>query len=164
MSKKLVIRLDVCSECLTCTAKCSYPYHPGNDGVARLRELAAQELTCRRCERRSCVDACPSEALEARDDGFLRRHTLRCTACLSCAHACPFGNILPVAFQFRGSLCDFCASPRRHAGLPECVRTCPLGALAFEEVPEEEPDAYRVGDSLVIRSKVWQKIEPVAKR
>ena len=64
MSKRLVIDLDVCRDCAECPASCSYPYHGPNNGVARLRELAAYELVCRKCEVRSCVQACPVNAVE----------------------------------------------------------------------------------------------------
>jgi len=159
MSKRLVIDLDVCRDCGECTAGCSYPYHPDNNGVARLRELAAQELICRKCETRACVEACPNEALEERPDGVLVRHNMRCTGCLSCSIACPFGTIVPAALQFHDMMCDFCAG--RVDGTPECVATCPLEAIAFEELPAEVPDLHLLGEHLAVRLTVWQKVEPV---
>ena len=162
MSKRLVIELDTCRECPECTATCSYPYHAPNDGIAKLLELAAHEVACRRCEARSCVDACPNEALEADEDGVLRRYNMRCTGCLSCSVACPFGNILPAALQFDDNASDFCAG--RHDGVPDCVSTCPLAALAYEEDPAEAPDLHLVGDHLAVRAAVWQRMEPAAER
>ena len=157
MSKRLVIDLDKCKECAECAATCSYPYHGGNQGVARLREVATQELLCRRCEVRACVELCPNDALEEGDDGVLQRHNMRCTGCFSCTLACPFGNLMPAALQFRDNRCDFCAS--RPDEVPECVRTCPEKAIRVEEVSGHEPGLHLLGDHLAVRSSVWQKVE-----
>jgi len=158
MSERLVIDLDVCRDCPDCTAACGYPYHPENNGVARLRELAAQELICRRCEARSCVEACPNEALEEQADGVLRRWNMRCTGCLSCSHACPFGTIIPAALQFRDSACDFCAG--LSGAEPACIASCPLHAITRQELPAEAEGLYPLGEHLSVRSAIWHKSEP----
>jgi Fe-S-cluster-containing hydrogenase component 2 len=162
MSEKLVINLDLCRDCAVCTAACAYPYHPSNNGVARLRELAAQELVCRRCEARSCVEACPNEALEQQADGALRRWNMRCTGCLSCSHACPFGTIIPAATQFRDSACDFCAG--LEGKVPACAATCPLHAISLEEAPADAPGLHLLGENLAVRTTIWQKTEPARAR
>jgi Fe-S-cluster-containing hydrogenase component 2 len=161
MEQRLVIKLGTCRECGECAATCSYPYHLDNDGVARLRELAAQELLCRKCETRSCVEACPKDALEEREDGVLHRYNMRCTGCLSCSLACPFGTVVPAALEFRDSACDLCAD--RKDGLPECAVTCPYDAITLEEVDEETPGLHLLGENLAVRSSVWQKAEPAAR-
>jgi len=158
MSERLTINLDLCRDCGQCMASCSYPHHDPNDGVARLRELVAQELTCRRCEARSCVLACPKEALEEDAEGIVRRHNMRCTGCLSCSMACPFGTLIPAALQFRDSMCDLCAG--RDGGLPECARTCPENAITVEQISGEQDDLHLLGRNLAVRSVVWSKTEP----
>ena len=157
MTRRLTIDLDKCRDCGECTAQCSYPYHhPSNSGVARLRELAAQELACRRCEVRSCVLACPNEALEEDAGKVLRRYNMRCTGCLSCSVACPFGTLVPAALQFRDSACDFCAG--RDGEAPACARTCPEKAITVADV-SDDADTHLVGENLAVRSRVWQKVE-----
>ena len=158
MAERLVIDLDRCLDCRECTASCSYPFHYPNNGIACLRELAAKELACRRCETHPCVLACPSEAVEAGEDGELKRYNMRCTGCLSCSVACPFGTLIPAALEFRDSFCDFCAT--RGDGEPECARTCPEGAVFMAELTPGETGVHLVGDHLAVRSTVWQKIEP----
>ncbi|MFW6189592.1 MAG: 4Fe-4S dicluster domain-containing protein [Planctomycetota bacterium] len=157
MSDRLIIDLDLCRECGECTAECAYPYHDPNRGVAALRELAAQELVCRRCELRSCVEACPNDALEEAGDDRLVRHNMRCTGCLSCSVACPFGVLVPAALQFRDSRCDYCAE--RAEGLPVCGGTCPEKAIRFGPVPERQPDLHVLSENLAVRCAVWQKSE-----
>ncbi len=158
MGKRIVIDLDMCRECADCTASCSYLYHPGNDGVAWLRELAAYELTCRRCEQKSCVEACANDALEKLEDGMLKRHNLRCVGCMSCTVACPFGTLVPAAFLFRGPMCDFCLD--RGIDVPTCVATCPDNALKYEEI-EEGDSVHIVGEHLAVQTHKWLKKEPV---
>jgi hypothetical protein len=73
--KKLFIDLDVCGSTENegkCTAECSYPFHPGNDGVISLLELAAYAVVCRQCESGNCVESCPKDALEKEDSGAPR--------------------------------------------------------------------------------------------
>lgn len=162
MSNRLVLELDICRDCGECKAVCSYTYHAGNDGVAWLRELATYELTCRRCAERSCVNACPRDALEEQEDGRLRRYNLRCIGCQSCSHACPFGNLVPAAFLFRDTMCDFCQG--RNVDVPECVRTCPEHAITYEDVAGPTDDLHLVGDHLAVRCRAWVKQEPVEEK
>ena len=159
MSKKLVINLDVCRDSSNYDLQCSYSPHNANQGIIRLRELATYELVCRRCEERSCVLACPVEALEANEDGILSRYNLRCVGCQSCLHACPFGTLLDEVIAFTLSGCDMC--PQLQASEPPvCVTSCSNSAVSFEEIPDPLPkDMYLMGDRFAVRSKHWQRIE-----
>ena len=156
----MVIDLDVCRDCPECVVTCSYPYHPVNCGIAWLREVAQYELTCRRCEERACIDACPVEALEELEDGRLVRHTMRCIGCQSCAHACPFGTIAPGALLFLDSACDLCEG--RGVDTPTCVATCPYGALTYEAVGvDEDPLLSQIDEPrFVVRTVRFLKTEP----
>jgi Fe-S-cluster-containing dehydrogenase component len=138
--------------------QCSYPYHPDNDGVASLRELAAYAVICRKCENSNCVNACPEEALEKDEEGILRRHNMRCVSCKSCAIACPFGTIYPQAIPYSVSRCDFCLERLKPGEDPLCVRTCSGEAIRYIEIePDESKDLYKVGDHLVVKCKVWRR-------
>ena len=154
MDKRIIVDLDACTNCEECTAECGYLYHPDNVGVAWLREMAAYELTCRQCEQRSCVTACPNDAIEQLDDGMLKRHNLRCTGCQSCNLACPFGTLVPAAFLFRGAMCDFCQG--KDIETPLCVSSCPEHAIAYE-TPAPASEIHMVGDHLAVRARKWAK-------
>ena len=159
MSKKLLIDLDVCRNSDNYELQCSYNQHPDNQGIIRLRELALYELICRRCEERSCVLACPEEALEANEDGVLSRYNLRCIGCKSCQHACPFGTLLDDVINLMVSGCDMC--PQLKSGeAPLCVTSCTNNAVSFEEIPEPLPEnMYLLGDRLAVRSRHWKRTE-----
>lgn len=153
--KRLFLDLDICSSCPACVVECSYYYHPGNNGIDRVREVATYELVCRHCEYGTCVQACPVEALERDERGVLNRHSMRCIGCKSCAHACPFGTIYPELLPYKFSACDFCID-RVKEEAPLCVRSCPYGALRYEEVGEDVAEGiYHIGDRLAVRSHHW---------
>jgi Fe-S-cluster-containing dehydrogenase component len=68
----------------------------------------------------------------------------RCIGCEFCVQACPFGVItlsksaVPGAPEGRRAVikCDLCTDRQRHGLPPACVASCPVDALAFEEVNE----------------------------
>ncbi len=154
----LYIDLDICNSdaCAECVIKCSYFFHPVNNGVVSLIELATFALVCRRCEEPHCVNACPKDALEKLEEpeGMLVRHTVRCVSCRSCSHACPYGSIYPEILPHLTNICDYCAG----RGEPTCIPTCPYGALrlAVSEDASAE-DTFRIGDRLVVHSTHWNR-------
>lgn len=138
--------------------QCSYPYHPGNDGVLSLRELAAYAVICRHCESANCVSSCPREALEKDAEGILKRYNMRCISCKSCALACPFGTIYTEALPFFASSCDYCIGRLAPGEAPLCVRTSPDEAIKYTDVEaDESKEMYKVGDHLVVKCKAWKR-------
>jgi Fe-S-cluster-containing dehydrogenase component len=158
MAKRLVIDLNRCEECATCTVECAYFYRPraSDHGMLTVREAATFALVCRRCENPNCVDACRFDALERGEDGVLKRHNLRCVSCKCCTLACPFGTIYPDAVPFYVTGCDYCAEGS--IPQPPCVAGCSKGAVAYREVAEgEEPDVCVVNEHLAVRGPRWDK-------
>ena len=162
MPKKLVIDLEICDRCSRkqeCPVQCSYMYHPGNNGVTSVRELASFAIYCRKCEEADCVTACPKEALEKQENGMLKRYNMRCISCKSCSWACPFGTILPEVIPYAVSCCDYCLG-RADDNMPDCIPSCPEGALKYEDREENEEEMlYAVGENLLVRSPRWEKVE-----
>ena len=99
-----------------------------------------------------CADACPEDALQLGDDGFLFVND-RCTGCGACAEACPYDaiNMIPLYPPTNGILdwmlrrvrqpeplrlhankCDGCHDYSDHA----CISICPTGSLRW--VSEED--------------------------
>lgn len=156
--KKLFIDLDICNSdtCEKCVIECSYFYHPVNNGMISLIELATYALICRRCEEPHCINACPTDALEKLDDpeGMLVRHTVRCVSCRSCSHACPYGTIIPELTPHLTNICDYCDD----RGDYTCISTCPYGALSLvdKDVKGGE-NIFNVGDRLIVHSTHWDK-------
>lgn len=158
----LFVDLDVCSgnECKECVINCSYFYHPNNNGLTSVRELATYVLVCRKCEEPHCVNSCPVEALEQQKEKnkILIRHNMRCVTCRSCSHACPYGTIYPELVPQYLSNCDFCVDRLKGKEEPLCVQTCSYKALSLKSGVDLKLDenTFQVGDNLVIHSTHWQ--------
>jgi Fe-S-cluster-containing dehydrogenase component len=156
--RRLFVDLEVCARCPECVTKCTYFYHPGNNGVISLRERAAMTVLCRRCENPVCVSVCPREALERDEGGVLRRYGVRCVGCKSCSIACPFGTLLPEVIPYAISVCDYCIERLQENELPVCVTSCPLHAVRFEEMEGEVPkNNHIVDEHLVVHAIPWKK-------
>jgi len=95
-------------------------------------------LRCMQCQNAPCMDACPIPgALTQRPDGIIVVDATKCTGCLYCVAACPYG-----AMYFRPDLkavdkCDLCAA-QLDAGVkaPTCVTTCMGDALTFGDISD----------------------------
>ena len=161
-TKRLFIDLDICSTalCQECVIQCSYFYHPDNNGIISVVELATYALVCRRCQEPHCVKACPVEALEQEQDkdNLLIRHNMRCISCKTCSYACPYGTIYPENVPFMVHSCDFCLDRREEREEPLCISTCPYGALSLREVDRERDErTFLVADNLTVHSTHWDR-------
>ena len=159
---RLFVDLDVCStgECKECVIQCSYFYHPNNNGIISVAELATYYLVCRKCEQPHCVSSCPVDALEQQTDKdkLLIRHNMRCISCRSCSHACPYGTIYPENVPYIVHNCDFCLDRRDKKDEPLCITSCPHGALSLKSLEGELPEnTFLVGENLVIHSTHWER-------
>lgn len=161
-ARRLYIDLDICAEagCPVCAAQCSYYYHPENNGVRSIAEVAAYQVVCRRCESPHCIAACPTGALEQQPGRgrLLVRHAMRCISCHSCAHACPYGTIYPECVPILHHICDGCLDRRAEGSEPRCVETCPHWALRLAP-PELEEDEHTVfvGPYLAVHVTHWKR-------
>ncbi len=157
MAEKLVIDLARIELQQDSGVRCSYKHHPGNRGIDALLEMIRFALICRRCEAAPCINACPQGALEKvpsqhDDAGILKRATMLCTACGSCAIACPFGTIYTDLIPFPSSVCDRCKGRLAPGEKPLCVQTCSNGSIEYREVDlAKEKDLIEVFEDIVVK-------------
>lgn len=159
--KFLVIDLYKCDRCESCTVDCGYHdrLNADENGLSGLRERATFALICRRCNSASCINACMFDALERGSDDVIKRHNLRCVSCKMCAHACPFGTIYTDMLSFYQVNCDLCLEQDTQ---PQCVASCPHGALEFRELEPTEPDVHVVDQHLAARANRWVRQEVIS--
>ncbi len=155
--KRLVVNFEICRRCKRCEIKCSYPFHPVNNGSLTLREMITWQIVCRQCNQPGCVASCPTEALKKMDDGKITRSFNLCISCKSCAYGCPFGTIFPELVPYFTAGCDYCQDRLPEGKQPLCVQTCPLNAIEYKEIGEKEA---KVIDREYVAGIVtsWQKV------
>jgi len=135
IDSRVVVDLDRCIECKSCSAACFYG-HRGLPGVVYADAplcgaVASPPAVCRHCDDPPCVAACPFEALRREDDSAVTRSLVFCRGCGSCVLACPFGVIDSDLARDQVAKCDLCQSRVAAGGEPRCVSACSTGALRF---------------------------------
>lgn len=97
----MVIDLDKCTGCQTCTVACKVENALGPT-IQRVRVLANEigefpdvkriyiPRRCMNCEDPQCTDVCPSGATFKRDDGIVAINQDECIGCRYCIMACPY--------------------------------------------------------------------------
>jgi len=123
-----------CIGCLSCMFACSRV----NTGRASLSRSAIKVKTqgglegdfavvvCHACKDPPCVEACPTGALEQKEEGRVVFHRELCEGCGACSDAC---LIRAISLDAEGK-----AIKCKHCGA--CVAFCPHGVLEMEEVED----------------------------
>lgn len=116
-----------CTGCHICEVICSMEHFGKVDTKSALisyrddwPQIGTVEF-CRQCPKRSCMGACPEDALYLTSENLVALDKEKCIYCLACSDACPFGS-LPTDGK-NPLYCDTCS------GLYQCVKWCPAKAL-----------------------------------
>ena len=106
-------------------------------------------LQCRHCEDAPCVQVCPTGAIcRLNPESPVLVDQGKCIGCEFCVQVCPFG-VIRVASDGKVIVkCDLCVSRLAQGLEPACVASCPVRALAFEEIRE---DAARRRSHIALR-------------
>jgi Fe-S-cluster-containing dehydrogenase component len=171
-SRKKALLMDAsrCIGCSACEVACklthdlpSEPYPIRAIQVGPLEAdgellMTSQPTTCCHCDRPACVPACPTGAMQQREDGVVFSDLEICIGCQTCAIACPFGvpQLNPASGKI--SKCDSCKDRIDQGLWPACALSCPTGALIFGEparVVQEirQREALRVARSFEHKDK-----------
>lgn len=162
-----------CIGCFGCEAACKMEHGlpqgprtvrviqvgPWGDGEGLA--MSFQPMSCCHCDRPACVSACPTGAMQKRDDGIVFSDPEACIGCQTCAVACPFG--VPQLNPATGKIakCDGCRARVDQGLWPACALKCPAGALSFGS-PTRVVNEIRVREAIrVAASFPGEQREPV---
>jgi Fe-S-cluster-containing dehydrogenase component len=139
----LMIEGSSCIGCQSCMAACKLE----NDLPAGPRPIAAIQVgpletdnglltqhvpaTCYHCDQPACVLACPTGAMQKREDGLVFSDLDLCIGCQTCAVACPFGHPRLNPANGKIAKCDGCRQRVDEGLWPACASVCPTGALGY---------------------------------
>lgn len=100
-------------------------------------------MPCFHCKNPWCVAACPTGAMQTRDeDGLVVFDQHLCVGCKTCISACPWGAPQWVPEKGKVIKCDYCKDRIDRGEKPACVSVCPTGCLQFDK-PENIPSIRR---------------------
>jgi anaerobic dimethyl sulfoxide reductase subunit B (iron-sulfur subunit) len=157
MSYAFLLDASACSGCKACQAACKDKNQlPLGVLWRRVYEVSGGEwkqagqswsntvfaynlsLSCNHCEHPKCAGVCPVDAYTVRADGLVLLDSSKCIGCGYCAWACPYGA--PQYDEAAGTMtkCNFCYDNLDLGLPPACVSACPLRALDYMEVSDQQ--------------------------
>ncbi|MHA1894563.1 MAG: 4Fe-4S dicluster domain-containing protein [Candidatus Helarchaeota archaeon] len=137
---------DKCVNCKLCEISCSmtkegkiFPLYSRIE-IIDFSPLIKFPVQCYHCDEPLCAKICPTNSLY-RDpkNGLIKFNYETCIHCRKCAEACPFGSI-SIGIDGRVFKCNQCEEILD--GAPQCVLSCPYGALEYIE-PQDDVHAKR---------------------
>jgi len=100
-------------------------------------ELNFLPKLCNHCENPPCVDSCPVDALQKREDGIVILNQETCTLCKACLDACPYGIIMLNENEEIAEKCNLCVHRIDQGLQPFCVICCEGQALFFGDLNDQ---------------------------
>jgi tetrathionate reductase subunit B len=157
--KVFVVDTTKCNGCYNCQIACK-DEHCGNDwspyakpqpdtgqfwmrmnehvrGNVPQVKMSYVGVMCQHCEDGPCMTACQHEAIYKRDDGLVLIDPKKCTGCMNCVDACPYGAIFYNKDLNLAQKCTGCAHLLDKGWtMPRCADSCPHDAIHFGEESE----------------------------
>lgn len=125
---RILFHKEKCDLCGKCMDACK-----GQHGTSRLKIEKDETGTirryqCKQCTKPACAYACTYELVyRNKDTGAIEIYTDECQACHACVRACPFHSVFVDPESDVALICDLCK------GNPQCVSSCPTGALEINK-------------------------------
>jgi Fe-S-cluster-containing dehydrogenase component len=100
--------------------------------IDRQNTIATVPTVCMHCDRPTCAEVCPADAIKQTEDGVVQSSLKpRCIACSNCVLACPFGVPKMKSDLEQMMKCDMCYDRTSAGKRPMCATVCPSQALAY---------------------------------
>jgi len=149
----LVIDLDRCTGCHTCTIACKMENSLDRVSGIRVETVGGPRrdtptgeypnlsmyflpVPCMHCNEPPCVPSCPTEAIYQRQDGIVLIDDEKCNGCQECLQACPYDVLVYDPEKDKVWKCTLCAH-RVDQGLePFCVLCCGMESMFFGDISD----------------------------
>lgn len=144
-----------CVNCKACEVQCKVnkqlPKGPrptqivkvGPKMVGDVPRAAYVFMSCFHCAEPWCVAACPTRAMQKRDDGIVFVDHETCVGCKACIRACPWGAPQWHKEAKKVVKCDYCKDRVDQGLKPACVTVCISGSLSFGDDVRELNEVRR---------------------
>ena len=154
MSKKLLIDLLKLRELEACRQEAFDHQLTKYGALKSIREIATFRFTCRKCEDAPCITACPAEALEKDENGFISRAVNLCIRCKSCICICPFGTIMHDLFEVRtNGYAFFDLSDEKE--LTQFAASFPDIVSIVETDEDQGQHIFKLTDNVLVKEFSW---------
>lgn len=135
--KKLKLSTQQCVGCKICELSCSFAHFKAYSHDITNIHIITEESNCDfapyaciQCQERSCVEACPVQALSVNPEtGAIAVNQDSCVFCGLCVKSCEYKGIRIITHEGkkRIAVCDLCGGDA-----PRCVEACFDGGVTFE--------------------------------
>ncbi len=164
----LLIDLDRCTGCRTCTVACKMENRLEQVSGIRVETVGGPlcdtpagkypnlsmyylPVPCMHCSEPPCLPSCPTEAIYRRPDGVVLIDEEECNGCQQCLEACPYDMLAYDPEKDKVWKCTLCAH-RIDQGLePFCVVCCEMEAMFFGDIGDPADRVSQLAD----RSKAY---------
>jgi len=157
----LLIDLERCTGCRTCTVACKVEHgievgsgirvetvggaHPDTPaGKYPNLTMHYEPIPCMHCAQPPCRAACSGGAIHQRDDGVVLIDEGKCNGCKECLAACPYGALFYDDDRKVVRKCDLCCERVDEGFEPFCALCCPEGAIYFGDLKDWESAVSRL--------------------
>ena len=157
----LVIDLERCVGCHTCTVACKVENGMEAGSGIRVETIGGgrqdtpsgrypgvsmhfRPVACMHCQEPPCRDACPAGAISCRPDGIVLLDEGLCNGCQACLPSCPYGALACDEETSTVRKCNLCSDRLDEGFEPFCVLCCGNGAISFGDLADADSSVSRL--------------------